>query len=237
MTSSVPTIGGTVRLRAVPQAPLDPAEAQQLRIVVEQFLEALRLRALPGTLRDVHAFEQAADGSIEACFDVLDVELGVFRVLYGLLSHFSLIVAPLRSVTAQRESPVLPALGELLGTDAPLPKLHAQPPFPVRISIRPGAAPPLVVEVVFGKALSDEEKDRLDREIRVWAALVQGGYPRPGDPPGSSALGPFTVRHDDAETLHLSAEAFFAGEECFESLAALLLHWSASIPVVSLETE
>jgi hypothetical protein len=37
--------------------------------------------------------------------------------------------------------------------------------------------------------------------------------------------------------LRLCAEAFLAGDECFESLKALVLHWSATIPMVSVETE
>ena len=95
----------------------------------------------------------------------------------------------------------------------------------------------VVVEVVFADDLGDEDKDRLDRELRVWVTLVHGGYPRSGDPPGSSAIGPLSIRYDDAQTLRLSADAFLAGDECFASLQALLLHWHETTPVLSLETE
>jgi hypothetical protein len=50
-------------------------------------------------------------------------------------------------------------------------------------------------------------------------------------------MGPITVRYDDPRTLRLHAEVFLAGGGCFESLKALVVHWSTEIPVVSLETE
>ena len=259
-TRTPPTLSGTIRLYVKPQDPLGPSEAAELRGVVEQFFEALRLRALPGTMGTVHTLDQKPDGAVGACFDVIEVERGAFRVLHGMLEGFSYMIAPLGGTLAWREppsdegtvdllavtaplvpsdaSPEPPPLAEnLLTTPAPLPVLGARVPFEVSFSFQGGAAPPLAIEVVFANPLTDDDKDRLDREIRVWAALVQGGYPLPGDPPGASAMGPFTVRFDDPQTLRLSAESFLAGDECFESLKALLLRWNATTPVVSLETE
>lgn len=253
-------MSGTIRLYVKPANPLGPDEAAELRAVVEQFFEALRLRALPGTMGTVHALDQKPEGALDARFDVIEVERGAFRVLHGMLEGFSCMVAPLGGALAWREppsdegtvdllaataplvssaaSPEPPPLADnLLTTDAPLPVLGPRVPFEVSFSFQGGAAPPLAIEVAFASPLTDDDKDRLDREIRVWAALVQGGYPLPGDPPGASALGPFTVRFDDAQTLRLSAESFLAGDECFESLRALLLQWNATTPVVSMETE
>lgn len=252
-------IGGTVHLLVAPQDALVEDDAAELRTIVEQFHEALRLYALPGTLGTVHALEQNADGAVTARFDVSDVEPYVFGVLQGMLSYFSFMVAPLSSTAAWIETPSKPVTVDLhapttkldekqappaepsgpnlLTIDAPLPVPGSDLPFSVDLSLRPGAAPPLVVEVVFADELGDEDKDRLDRELRVWVALVHGGYPRPGDPPGSSAIGPLSIRYDDAQTLRLSADAFLAGDECFASLQALLLHWHETTPVLSLETE
>jgi hypothetical protein len=255
-----PTLSGTIRLYVKPAAPLGPDEAAELRAVVEHFFEALRVRALPGTMGTVHTLEQKPEGVLDARFDVIEVELGSFRVLHGMLEGFSCSVAPLGGAIAWREPPsdegtvdllaataplVSPDAGHeppphaenLLTTNAPLPTLGARVPFEVSFSFQGGAAPPLAIEVVFANPLTDDDKDRLDREIRVWAALVQGGYPLPGDPPGASAMGPFTVRFDDPQTLRLSAESFLAGDECFDSLKALLLRWHTTTPVVSLETE
>jgi hypothetical protein len=92
------------------------------------------------------------------------------------------------------------------------------------------------VEVVFGRALTDEEKDRFDQELRIWAALVHGGYPEPGELPGSSTIGPLEVRFDDARTMRARAEAILAGDACLEPLRALVVGWSASVPVVRLAT-
>ena len=259
-TKSPSTLSGTIHLYVKPTNHLGPDEAAELRAVVEHFFEALRLRALPGTMGTVHALDQKPDGALSARFDVIEIERGAFRVLHGMLEGFSCIVAPLGGALAWREppsnegtvdllattvplvssdaSPEPPPLAEdLLTTDAPLPLLGARVPFEVSFSFQGGAAPPLAIEVVFANAVTDDDKDRLDREIRVWAALVQGGYPLPGDPPGASAMGPFTVRFDDAQTLRLSAESFLAGDECFVSLKALLLQWNATTPVVSLGTE
>lgn len=257
--TDAPIIGGTVHLHVAPQAVLTKDDAVELRTIVEQFHGALRLHALPGTLGTVHALDQNANGALTARFEVSDVEPCSFRVLNGMLSYFSFMAAPLGPTAAWIESPSkpvtidlhapttrldaeeVPSAGpsgpNLLTTDAPLPAVRSDLPFSVELSPRPGAAPPLVVEVVFAEELGEEDKDRLDRDLRVWAALVQGGYPRPGDPPGTSAMGPFTIRYDDPQTLRLSADAFLAGDECFASLQALLLHWHETTPVLSLEIE
>lgn len=257
--TAAPVINGTVHLQVTPQTALAEDDAAELRTIVEQFHEALRLHVLPGTLGSVHSFEQSTDGAVTARFDVSDVEPYAFRVLKGMLGYFSFMVAPLGLVAAWIETPSRPITVDLhapttkldaeddhpaepsgpnlLTTDAPLPVAGSDLPFTVDLSLRSGAAPPLVVEVVFADELDDEDKDRLERELRVWVALVHGGYPRPGDPPGSSAIGPLTIRYDDAQTLRLSADAFFAGDECFASLQALLLHWHETTPVLSLETE
>lgn len=230
-----PTVRGTVRLYVAPVNALDDESARALLEVVENFVEALRLSMFRGKLVRIHGVSQADDGAVEARFDVLDVEPGAFRVLLGMLSHFSMIVAPLGAMTAWQEpqgsSP------NLLTAHAPMPALPARVPFSVNLSTRGGAAPPLVVEVVLGKALSPDDKNRLARELLVWTAVVNGGYPGGNDPPGTSAIGPLSVRFDDAQTLRLSADAFMAGPECFVALQALLLGWSNTIPVNSLETE
>lgn len=260
MTMLPPTISGPIHLHVTPKSSLGADDAAALRAVVDHFLEAVRVHALPGTLGVIHKITQTAEGVLNACFDVLAAEPGSFRVLHGMLEGFSLLVAPLRGAVAWREphategtvdllaataplpSPVVrpeppPHVENLLTAAEPLPVLGAPVPFDVTLSFRAGAAPPLAIDVVFADPLADDDKDRIDHEIRVWAALVQGGYPRPGDPPGASAMGPFTVRFDDPQTLRLSSDAFLAGDECFESLKALLLHWHATTPVVSLETE
>ena len=90
---------------------------------------------------------------------------------------------------------------------------------------------------VFGRVIADNEKERLERELRIWAGLVKGGYPEDGDPPGSSTMGPVEARYDDPQTLRLHSEALLAGDACFESLKALVVRWASAIPVVRLRIE
>lgn len=235
MVSVAPSISGRIHLYVVPREPLELDQAAELHAVLETFLEALRLRMLPGKLVGVHALDRGEDGRIDACLDVEALDLGALRVLCGMLTYFAEMVAPLGTMMAWSAS--MASAPNLLGTDAPVPEVRDQRPFETTFTRSGrGAAPALVVEVVFGRALTDGEKDRLDTEIRVWAALVQGGYPAPGDLPGSSAIGPLTVRFDDPQTLRLHAEALLAGDTCFEPLAALVTEWSRSLPVVRLET-
>lgn len=239
MTATVhpPTsITGTLRVHVVPCEPLDDGQANELHTTIQRFLDAQRLRMFPGKLGTVHRVERRQDGTVDACFDVTELELGALRVLHGMLSYFSVMVAPLGTVMAWLEP--VGSTPNLLDSDAPFPVHRLRLPFDATFTTSGnGAAPPLVVEIVFARALTDEEKDRLDREIRVWTVLVNGGYPQAGDLPGSSAIGPLTVRYDDPQTLRLSAEALLAGDACFESLKALVASWSDTIPVVSLVTE
>jgi hypothetical protein len=228
-------ISGTIRVYVVPCEPLEDDQAGDLYMVVERFLDALRLGVFPGTLERVHSITREDDGKVDARFDVAELELGALRVLYGTLTYFSIMVAPLGTVMAWTEP--VGSTPNLFDFDAPLPVHRGGLPFDTRLEISEAdAAPPLVVEVVFGRALTAEEKDRFDWEIQVWASLVQGGYPEPGDLPGSSAIGPLTVRYDDPQTLRLSAEALLAGEACLEPLKALVAEWAASVPVVSVAT-
>lgn len=229
-------ISGTVRVYAAPGEPLEDDQAGELSMVIERFLDALRLGMFAGTLERVHFVTRGDDGKVDARFDVVELELGALRVLYGMLTYFSIMVAPLGTVMAWTEP--VGSTPNLFDFDAPLPVHRGALPFPTRLELNEaGAAPPLVVDVVFGRALTAEEKGRFDWEIQVWASLVQGGYPEPGDLPGSSAIGPLTVRYDDPQTLRLSAEALLAGEACLEPLKALVAEWAASLPVLSLETE
>lgn len=230
------TITGTIHVHVVPCEPLDPDQAEELHLVLERFIGALRLQTFPGALRAFHGITHRADAKVDAAFDVVELELGAMRVLHGMLAYFSVMVAPLATTMAWLDP--VGSTPNLLDTDAPLPAHRGRLPFDATFSVSGGgAAPPLAVEVVFGRPLATEEKERFDREIRVWAALLQGGYPDSGDLPGSSTIGPLTVRYDDPWTLRGSTEGFFASDSCFEPLKALVVGWAATIPVVSLETE
>ena len=231
-----PAITGTLRVYVVPCEPLDHDQADELHATLEQFLAALRLRMFPGTLAVVHGITRGDDGKADARFDVVELELGALRVLYGMLSYFSVMVAPLGTMMAWLEP--VGSTPNLLDVTESVPMHRHRLPFDATFTIDDaGAAPPLSVDVVFGGPLTDDEKKRLDQEIRVWVALVHGGYPEDGDPPGSSAMGPITVRFDDPQTLRLHAEAFLGSTLCFEPLEALVVRWSATMPVISLETK
>jgi hypothetical protein len=230
------SVTGTIRVYVAPCEPLVTEHADELHAVIESFLAALRLSMFPGKLGHVHDVARGEDGKADARFDVVELELGAFRVLRGMLAYFSLMVAPLGTMMAWCEP--VGSTPNLLDTEAPLPVHRGPLPFHASFTVGGGgAAPPLAVEVVFARALTNEEKDQLDMEIRVWAALVQGGYPEADDEPGGSAMGPISVRYDDPLTLRLHAEALLASDACFEPLEALVVHWSATLPVVSLETE
>lgn len=230
------SISGTVRVYVAPSKALDADQADELHATLDRFLEALRLRMFEGTLTTIHEVARGDDGKADIRFDVVSLELGALRVLHGMLSYFSVMVAPLGTTIAWCEP--VGTTPNLFDVDAAWPTFGHPLPYHATFFVDgPGAAPGLVVEVVFGRALTDMEKDQLDHEIRVWASLVNGGYPEDDDPPGSSAIGPLTVRYDDPETLRLHAEGFLGSLSCFESLKALVACWASTIPVVSLETE
>jgi hypothetical protein len=229
-------ITGTIHVYVVPCEPLDGDQADELHAVLARFLGALRLRMFSGTLRVVHGVDRGDDGKAHARFDVVELDLGALRVLHGMLSWFAMMVAPLGTMMAWCEP--VGTTPNLFDLDVPLPRHHGPLPFAASFTFgSTGAAPPLVVEVVFGRVLTEEDKERFDREIRLWAALVHGGYPEPGELPGSSTIGPIEVRFGDARTMRVHAEAILAGDACLEPLRALVVGWSASIPVVSLDTE
>lgn len=239
MTSPPPAITvitGNLRVYVVPCEPLGTEQSDELHTAFGSFLDVLRLRLFSGTLRAVHCITRGDDGKLDASLDVVELELGALRVLHGMLSYVSVMGAPLGTMMAWLDP--VGSTPNLLDSDAPWPAYRGPRPFHATFEAGgTGAAPPLAVEIVFGRTLTNDEKDRLDHEIRVWAALVNGGYPQDGDLPGSSAIGPFTVRYDDPQTLRLHAEALLAGDACFEPLVALVARWSAMLPVVSLATE
>lgn len=229
-------ITGTVHVHVVACEPLDSERVEELHAVLEHFVDALRLRMFPGVLRAFHGITHRSDSKVDAAFDVVELEIGALRVLHGMLTYFSVMVAPLARTMAWLDP--VGSTPNLLDTDAPPPIYRGPLPFNANFTIASsGAAPPLAVEIVFGHALADEHKNRFDRGLRVWAALVQGGYPEHDDLPGTSTMGPLTIRYDDPWTLRATTEGFMAGDACFEPLKALVAGWAPSIPVVSLETE
>jgi hypothetical protein len=230
------TITGTIHVHVVPCEPLDAERAEELHLVLDRFIGALRLRMFPGALRAFHGITHRADAKVDAAFDVVELEVGALRVLHGMLAYFSVMVAPLATTMAWLDP--VGSTPNLLDTDAPLPAHRSRLPFDATFTVGGGGvAPPLAVEVVFGRPVADEEKSRFDQELRVWASLLHGGYPEAGDLPGSSTIGPLTVRYDDPWTLRASTEGFFASDASFEPLKALVVGWVRTIPVVSLETE
>lgn len=224
-------ITGTLHVYVVPVEPLEHDHADALHAVIERFLAALRLRMFPGTLGVVHGIGRGSDGKAHARFDVIELDLGALRVLHGMLSWFAMMVAPLGTVMAWSEP--VGSTPNLFDVDVPLPVHRGRLPFPAILALRStGGTPRLEVELVFGRSLTTSERDRLDRELRTWAALVHGGYPEPGELPGSSTITPITVAFPEPHTLRLHAEAVLAGDACLEPLRALCVRWSASVPVV-----
>lgn len=226
-------VTGTIRVYVVPCEPLDPDPAAELCSIVERFLDALRLELFPGTLTAVRSIVQGDDGKVDASFDVTGLDLGALRVLYGMLTDFSMTVAPLGTIMAWC-GPVSSA-PNLFDTDAPVPAYRGRLPFDATVTFSDtGAAFPLDVEVVFDRELDAEERLRFEREIWAWSALVRGGYPESGELPGTSSIGAFTLRYEGLRALRITVEAFQAGVECLEPLKALVVHWSTSVPVEEL---
>ena len=50
-------------------------------------------------------------------------------------------------------------------------------------------------------------------------------------------MGPIAVCFDAPKTLRFHADAFLASVASFESLKALVVHWSSTIPVMGLDAE
>jgi hypothetical protein len=226
-------VTGTVRVYVVPCEPLDSHQTGELHSVMGRFLDALGLGLFPGTLQAVHPVTRGDDGKVDAFFDVTELDPGALRVLYGMLTDFSLTVAPLGTIMAWC-GPV-GTTPNLFDTDAPMPEYRGGFPFDATITFSDtGSAFPLIVDVVFDRELDAEERHRFEREIRAWAALVHGGYPERGELPGTSTIGPFTVRYEDPRTLCLTVETLQAGAECLEPLKALVVRWSTSVPVEEL---
>jgi hypothetical protein len=224
-------ITGTIHVYVVPCEPLDDDQADELHAVIERFLDALRLRMFPGTLRVVHGVDRGDDGKAHARFDVVELDLGALRVLHGMLNWFAMMVAPLGTMMAWCEP--VGTTPNLFDLDVPLPVHHGPLPFAVTSTLgSTTATPSLTVEVRFAHALTPEDQHRLGHELRVWAALVHGGYPEPGELPGSSTIALLSIRFDDRHTLRLHADAILASDACLEPLKALVAGWSATIPAI-----
>ena len=225
-------ITGTINVYVVPCEPLERDEADELHAIIERFLGAVCLHMFSGTLRCVHAISRGDDGKAHARFDVTELDLGAFRVLHGMLSWFAMMVAPLGTIMAWCEP--VGSTPNLFDLDVPLP-VHWDPP-PFATSVRVTTDSSLTVEVRFARALTTLEQHRFTEELHGWAALVHGGYPEPGELPGSSTISPISIRLDDPNTLRLHADAILAGDACLEPLRALVACWSTSVPVVHLMT-
>lgn len=226
-------ITGTIHVYVVPCEPLERDQADGLHAVLERFLEAVRLRMFSGTLRCVHGISRGDDGKAHARFDVTELDLGALRVLHGMLNWFAMMVAPLGTIMAWCEP--VGSTPNLFDLDAPLPVHHGALPF-AATSTFDSTTTSLTVEVVFGRALTSAERHRFDRDLRIWAALVHGGYPEPGELPGSSTIAPISVCFDSAHTLRLYTDAILAGDACLEPLRTLVVGWTAHVPVSSCKT-
>lgn len=230
-------ISGTIHVYVVPCEPLDGDQADELHAVIDRFLAALRLGMFPGTLRVAHHTTRGDDGKAHARFDVMELDLGALRVLHGMLNWFAMMVAPLGTLMAWCEP--VGSTPNLFDLDVPLPVHRSPLPFAVTSAFdrsTTSATPSLTVGIRFARALTIDEQHRFTHELRLWAALVHGGYPEPGELPGSSTIAPLTIRFDPPHTLRVHADAILAGDACLEPLRALVARWSAWVPVVSLGT-
>lgn len=175
MASTTSTISGNIALSVGLKDPLEAEHAKELRAIVDDFLAGVRMSLLGGSLLEGHEISQSKEGAIEARFGVKDVDRGAFRVLLGLFKFFEEVFVPLGEMQAHVRGG--DTQHNLMTESDPLPTVSQELPFEVDLSIREEIAPPLVVEVEFGRKLTDAEMDRLEEEMMVWAALVQGGYP------------------------------------------------------------
>lgn len=228
-------ITGTINVYVVPCEPLERDQADELYAVLERFLASLRLQMFSGTLRCVHGIARGDDGKVHARFDVTELDLGALRVLHGMLSWFAMMVAPLGTMMAWCEP--VGSTPNLFDLDVPLPVHRGPLPFAMISTFgRTSATPSLTVEVRFARALTTNEQHRFTEELQAWAALVFGGYPEPGELPGSSTIAPVSIRLDAPHTLRLYTDAILAGDACLEPLRALVARWSTSVPVACLAT-
>lgn len=229
-------ITGTIHVYVVPCEPLDCDHANELHAVIAHFLDALRLGMFPGKLRVAHDTVRGDDGKAHARFDVAELDLGALRVLHGMLNWFAMMVAPLGTMMAWCEP--VGSTPNLFDLDVPLPVCRGPLPFAATSKLSCNTATPsLTVEVCFARALTTDEQHRFDQDLRIWAALVHGGYPEPGELPGSSTIAPISVRFDAPHTLRLHSDAILAGDACLEPLRALVVGWSATALVTRLQSE
>lgn len=233
--ASAMAITGTIHVYVVPCEPLDRDHADELHAVIDRFLAALRLGMFPGTLRLVHDTTRGDDGKAHARFDVMELDLGALRVLHGMLNWFAMMVAPLGTLMAWCEP--VGSTPNLFDLDVPLPVRRCPLPFAATSTFSSTTATPsLTVAVRFARALTTDEQYRFTQELHLWAALVHGGYPEPGELPGSSTIAPLRVCFDAGHTLRLHTDAILAGDACLEPLRALVARWSVTVPVASLVT-
>jgi hypothetical protein len=218
----------------VDMAGVNEGDAGALVRLLETFFAALELGMFPPASVGSREGPALADGTMRLSFQGARVPDAAFRVLAGMLTYFDAIVGPLGA----HEATVHSVRGNLLHGTVPFPAWPQPLPFDTDFDIPGGTAPPLLVLADFRRAVSEAEREGFLRQVEVWHALLQGGYPRDDDLEGESGSGPVSIRFNSPSTLLVDSENWRADERCFTPLFNLLIHWGregAPVDLVTIE--
>lgn len=228
------SLTGTLELHVTPEASLPDASATALRTAIEAFLRAVEIGLFgPVELGTRSGLASGTDGSLTLRVEVQDLPVGALRVLGGMLACVTTKVsAPMRAAARVLADP---RADDLLGVTATWPAGPAALPFSFGVHVPATVAPPLAVSIDFAAPLDAAFVDRLESDLRVWEALVCGGYPPADGPPGASFIAPLQVRLDSPSTLRAATEGVHADDACFDALAHLLMRVHAVHRIVAVE--
>lgn len=207
---------------------------QELDAVLDGFVSGVEVGALfPGRLVRHETFTPTRTGAVGRAFSAADLPKAAFRVLRGMLDHYSgVFVPPAYTRASGGAHPHI----DLLRTTATMPSLPDPPPASCTFDFTraSGSAPPLEILVEFSAPLSAELRDKVAADLAVWSQLQQGGYSATGDS-GVAALENPSVRLLDPSTVRLFADGWLGHRDCFVPLLALAGHWNPVCPIRHIE--
>lgn len=220
---------GEIELIVRPVAELTPDDAKELTSRWEAWVRALELGmfppgGLPGRLpaREGGGPRIVAEG----------VPRSAFRVLAGMLAHFSEVGAPLASYSVRDSR----TGAELLNDDAPFPPAPGGE-LAARLDLDPErVGQDITIAIEFARPMNAGEREQIATMLECWTKLLDGGYPFEGQLPGQSAFAG-SVRFLEPSTAAVEAEFILAAPECMTPLLHMVESWKGRWPVSAVRVE
>ncbi len=229
------SLSGTFVITARLKNPCDLESVASLCEVLDHFINAFSLGMFSPAVLVSRSAADVREGGCQQIriIDASNVELCVFGVLSGMLRYFDQIIAPLAYYKGEQQGC---AMNILAGREKPMSML-VNLPFKYKVMLPKGSAPEFLVSVEFATPIPENERATYISEIRVWNALLQGGFAFNEDPIGVSGVGGSSTVFLGPYILHHHLDAWRASEASLAPLFNLMIRWHQRVGVAKVEVE